>query len=115
MSNIPFHTIDWSTIEKTHHAGETGHATWQTIQYPGLRIRLVKYSAGYKADHWCTKGHIVYCLQGEFTSKLASGEEHRLTQGMSYVVSDDASSHLSVTEDGVTLLIIDGDFLKASQ
>jgi quercetin dioxygenase-like cupin family protein len=115
MSNIPFRTIDWSAIEKTAHPGETGQATWQTIQYPGLRIRLVEYSKGYVANHWCQKGHIVYCLEGEFVSKLETGEEHRLVQGMSYVVSDHASSHLSITETGVKLLIIDGDFLKAGE
>ena len=112
MQNIPFTTIDWSKIEKTLYEGEKGVATWQTIQFPGLRIRLVEYSPGYIANHWCQKGHIVYCLEGAFVSRLATGEEHRLTQGMSYVVSDELSSHLSVTTDGVKLLIIDGDFLK---
>jgi hypothetical protein len=31
---------------------------------------------------------------------------------MTYVVSDDASSHRSRTELGALLLIVDGDFLK---
>lgn len=112
MYHIPFTTINWSTIEKTQHQGQTGIATWQTIELSGLRIRLVEYSKEYVANHWCQKGHIVYCLEGEFTSRLETGEEHRLSQGMSYLVSDDASSHLSVTENGVKLLIIDGDFLR---
>ena len=111
--NIPFQTIDWTNIEKTVHNGETGTATWQTIQYDGLRIRIVKYSADYTANHWCQKGHIVYCLEGSFISELQNGESFMLTKDMSYMVSDDASSHRSVTTDGVTLLIIDGDFLKA--
>ncbi len=114
MSNIPFQTIDWTNIEKTEHKGETGMATWQTLQLPGLRIRLVEYTAGYYADHWCQKGHIVHCVEGAFISKMASGEEYALTKGMTYVVSDGLSSHLSVSETGVRLLIIDGDFLKAS-
>lgn len=113
MSHIPFQTIDWSTIEKTEHKGETGHAVWQTIQFNGLRIRLVEYSKDYLADHWCRKGHIVHCLEGEFVSELENGEHFILSKGMSYIVSDELSSHRSVSNNGVKLLIIDGDFLKS--
>jgi hypothetical protein len=73
MSNIPFQTINWELIEKTEHKGEIGVAFWQTIQFDGLRIRLVEYSSGYLADHWCQKGHIVHCLEGEFISELKTG------------------------------------------
>ncbi len=73
----------------------------------------MEYSKGYLADHWCEEGHIVYYLEGEFTNQLAIGEENHLTQGMSYVVSDALSSHRSKSEQGVKLLIIDGDFLKS--
>ncbi|MCF6404829.1 DHCW motif cupin fold protein [Chitinophaga filiformis] len=113
MTNIPFQTIDWASIEKTVHAGETGTAYWQTIEFNGLRIRLVEYSKGYLADHWCEKGHIVHCLEGAFVSELKNGDNFQLTQGMTYVVSDELSSHRSVSENGVKLLIIDGDFLKS--
>ena len=109
--NIPFQTIDWSHIEKTIHKGETGTATWQTMQYGGLRIRIVEYSACYMADHWCRKGHIIYCLEGSFVSELQNGASVTLGRGMSYVVSDDLSTHRSSTTDGAKLLIIDGDFL----
>jgi hypothetical protein len=112
MSNIPFQTIDWTTIDKVEHKGEAGIAYWQTIQFPGLRIRMVEYSKGYSADHWCEKGHIVHCLAGTFSSNLKTGERFILTEGMTYVVSDNLSSHMSTTETGVKLLIIDGDFLK---
>jgi hypothetical protein len=66
--NIPFQTIDWTTIPKVEYKGEAGAAMWQTVQFPGLRIRIVEYLKGYLADHWCQKGHIVHCLQGEFIS-----------------------------------------------
>jgi quercetin dioxygenase-like cupin family protein len=112
MELIPFQTIDWEKIEQTEHKGEEGIALWKTVQYAGLRIRMVEYSEGYIADHWCKKGHIVYCLEGEFTSELTTGEEFILTKGMSYVVSDNLSSHRSVTTNGVKLMIIDGDFLR---
>ncbi|MFO0361139.1 MAG: DHCW motif cupin fold protein [Flavobacteriales bacterium] len=112
MSNIPFQTINWKLIEKTEHKGETGVAFWQTFQLDGLRIRLVEYSSGYLADHWCQKGHIVYCLEGTFFSELSSGEKIKLGKGDTYVVSDEVSSHRSSSDNGVKLLIIDGDFLK---
>jgi quercetin dioxygenase-like cupin family protein len=112
MSNIPFQTINWELIEKIEYKGETGVAFWQTIQFDGLRIRLVEYSSGYLADHWCQKGHIVHCLEGEFISELKTGEKIKLTKGETYIVSDELSSHRSISEKGVKLLIIDGDFLK---
>ena len=112
MSVIPFQTIDWKSIEKVEYKGETGVAYWQTMQLGGLRIRLVTYSNGYIADHWCQKGHIVHCLVGAFVSELSSGEKITLVKGDTYVVSDNLSSHRSLAEDGVQLLIIDGDFLK---
>lgn len=110
--NIPYQTIDWTSVPRTEHKGETGVAYWQTMQFEGLRIRLVEYSKGYVADHWCKKGHIVHCLEGEFVSEMEGGEKSVLTKGMTYVVTDELSSHRSVTKDGVKLMIIDGDFLK---
>lgn len=115
MSNIEFQKIDWSMIEPTEHKGESGIANWQTLEFNGLRVRIVEYSAGYLADHWCEKGHIVHCLEGEFVSELEDGREFVLKQGMTYIVSDDLSSHRSKTDGGVKLLIIDGDFLKLTQ
>ena len=111
-STIPFQSVDWSVIPKTLHPGETGMATWQTVEFDGLRLRIVEYSAGYLADHWCRKGHIVHCLEGGFVSEMETGESFILTKGMTYVVSDELSSHRSVSEQGVKLMIIDGDFLK---
>ncbi|MGZ6554881.1 MAG: DHCW motif cupin fold protein [Bacteroidia bacterium] len=112
MSNISFQTIDWNNIKKIEHPGETGTSFWQTLQFAGLRVRIVDYSPGYLADHWCQKGHIVHCLEGEFASQLENGEVFSLSKGMTYIVSDNLSSHRSVSEKGVKLLIVDGDFLK---
>jgi hypothetical protein len=110
--NIPFQIIDWTAIPKVEYKGETGIAYWQTIQFEGLRIRMVEYSKGYVADHWCKKGHIVHCLEGEFVSELQNGERFILNKGMTYVVTDELSSHRSTTKKGVKVMIIDGDFLK---
>lgn len=112
MSNIPFRNIDWSTVPKNEHPGETGTSFWQTVEFEGIRLRIVEYSPGYLADHWCQKGHIVHCLEGGFVSELENGEQFFLEPGMSYIVSDNLSSHRSLSEKGVKLLIIDGEFLK---
>jgi hypothetical protein len=115
LQNIPFQTIDWSVIPKEEHVGEKGTSFWQVIQLLGLRIRIVEYSKGYIADHWCKKGHIVHCLEGEFVSELEDGNSVTLTKGMTYVVSDELSSHRSSTKDGVRLLIVDGNFLSLKE
>jgi len=112
QQNILFKVIDWEKISKEEHPGEKGSSTWRIKEFGGLRIRLVEYEPGYLADHWCKKGHIVHCLEGSFISELETGETFFLTKGMSYVVSDEMSSHRSSSKDGVKLLIIDGDFLK---
>ncbi len=111
MNNIPFQKINWNRIERTEHKGETGTSYWQTMQFEGLRLRIVEYSGNFLADHWCQKGHIVHCLEGEFVSELKTGEKISLAKGETYIVSDEMSSHRSVSQNGVKLLIIDGDFL----
>lgn len=114
MNAIPFQTTDWNKIPKTMHNGITGVACWQTLQFGDLRIRMVEYSKNYKADHWCEKGHIIYCIEGEMETELSTGDFFLLKKGMTYQVSDDLSSHRSSSKDGVKLLIIDGAFLKLS-
>ena len=89
-----------------------GATFWQTRQYPGLRMRIITYTPGYLADHWCQKGHIIHCIAGDFVSELESGEMFSLKSGMTYIVSDNLSSHRSFSKNGVKLLVIDGDFLK---
>jgi hypothetical protein len=115
QDSIPFQVVDWTAIEKTEYPGQTGSAFWQTLQLPGLRIRIVTYSPGYLADHWCQKGHIVHCLEGELVTEHEDGKTYKMNQGMTYVVSDNLSSHRSVAENEVKLLIIDGAFLMPKQ
>ncbi len=108
IESIPFGTTDWSAVEPTHHAGETGAATWRTRQFGEIRVRMVEYGPGYLADHWCQKGHILFCLQGELTTELADGRTFVLTPGMSYQVADGAEPHRSRTSDaGATLFVVD--------
>ena len=109
---IEYQVINWEGIPKTEHKGDSGLALWQTLQFDSLRVRIVEYSKGYLADHWCRKGHIVHCLEGEFESELQNGDKQVLKKGMTYIASDDVSSHRSSTKTGVVLMIIDGDFLS---
>ncbi|HEY8258266.1 MAG TPA: DHCW motif cupin fold protein [Gemmatimonadales bacterium] len=107
LDDIPFGITDWQRIAPTEHAGETGVARWRTRQFGAVRVRLVEYSAGYRADHWCRKGHILLCLAGELETELADGRVFRLEPGMSYQVADDAEPHRSRTSGGATLFIVD--------
>ena len=107
MSDIPFGTTDWSEIEPTEHEGDTGTAYWRTRNFGDLRVRMVEYSPGYLADHWCTKGHILLCLEGELHTELADGRTFVLTPGQSYQVVDEAEPHRSSTGVGAKLFIVD--------
>ena len=107
MSNIPFGTTDWSSIKASEHKGETGVAYWRTQNFGSVRVRMVEYSAGYLADHWCTKGHILLCLEGELHTELEDGRTFTLKPGMSYQVADNAEPHRSSTEVGARLFIVD--------
>ncbi len=107
LSAIPFSTTDWATIERTEHRGESGVAYWRTRSFDAVRVRMVEYTPGYVADHWCTKGHILLCLAGELCTELADGRSFTLHAGMSYQVADGAEPHRSSTAVGATLFIVD--------
>lgn len=107
MSDIPFGTTDWSSITPTEHPGETGKALWRTCQFGTIRVRMVEYSPGYLADHWCVKGHILLCLEGELHTELEDGRTFLLKAGMSYQVADNAEPHRSSTPCGARLFIVD--------
>lgn len=107
MSGIPFGTTDWSQIERTEHKGVTGAAYWRTRSFGGIRVRMVEYTPGYLADHWCVKGHILVCLEGELHTELEDGRTFTLTPGVSYQVADDAEPHRSYTASGARLFIVD--------
>ena len=111
-NQVPFQTTDWNHVAEIEKPGDTGKAIWRTMQWGDLRVRIVEYSAGYKADHWCTKGHILFCLEGELTTELQDGRRFTLKQGMSYQVSDNISAHRSSTSTGAKLFIVDGGFLQ---
>jgi quercetin dioxygenase-like cupin family protein len=107
MNGIPFGTTDWSKIPPTEHTGESGMALWRTCQFGGVRVRMVDYSPGYRADHWCSKGHILLCLEGELHTELQDGRVVVLKPGMSYQVGDGSEPHRSFTTTGAKLFVVD--------
>jgi uncharacterized cupin superfamily protein len=108
IPELPFTVTNWDEIAPTRHAGESGHALWRTLNIGDIRVRIVEYTPGYVADHWCDRGHIIYVLEGELISELKDGRISILTQGMSYQVSDFGdAAHRSSTKTGVKLFIVD--------
>ena len=107
MSGIPFGTTDWSQVERSEHKGERGIAWWRTRNFGAIRVRLVEYTPGYLADHWCVKGHILLCMEGELHTELKDGRRFVLKPGMSYQVADNAEPHRSSTSGGAMPFIVD--------
>ena len=107
IENLPFGITDWDDVERIEYPGETGKAYWRTRNFGDLRVRIVEYSPGYLADHWCSKGHILFCLEGELHTELDDGREFILTSGMSYQVADNAEPHRSSTKAGAKLFVVD--------
>jgi hypothetical protein len=107
IEDIPFGMTDWSKVEPVEQTGERGFAYWRTQQFGSIRVRLVECAPGYLADHWCNKGHILLCLEGELHTELRDGRQFTLTPGASYQVADNAEPHRSYTERGAKLFIVD--------
>lgn len=107
INQIPFGTTDWSAIARTEHSALAGKAFWRTQQFGEIRVRMVEYTAGYVSDHWCSKGHILLCLEGELHTELDDGSVHVLRPGMSYQVADNAEAHRSTSPKGATLFVVD--------
>ena len=107
IENLPFEVTDWATIAPTEHLGESGLAIWRTNHFGPIRVRMVEYSAGYLADHWCSKGHILLCIEGELHTEIKDGRTFTLKPGMSYQVADNAEPHRSSAPWGAKLFIVD--------
>ena len=107
MSEIPFGITDWSTLEATEHTGNSGKAFWRTQNFGTIRVRMVEYTPGYLADHWCKKGHVLLLLEGDLKTELEDGRTFQMTPGMSYQVADGAEAHRSSSVNGAKLFIVD--------
>ena len=107
IQDVPFGTVDWDKIIPTKHPGVTGEAYWRTFEMGNIRVRMVEYTPGYFADHWCSRGHVLLVLEGELVTELADGRAFTLTPGTSYQVANEANPHRSHTEHGAKLFIVD--------
>jgi hypothetical protein len=107
MAAGPFSTTDWTQIPVSEHPGNAGKALWRTQMFGEIRVRMVEYSPNYEADHWCSKGHVLLCLDGELETRLADGRAFTLKPGMSYHVGDGDPPHRSSTKGGARLFIVD--------
>ena len=107
LSSFTFQTLDWSTIPREEYKGETGIAYWQTTMMNDVRVRRVEYSPGYKADHWCNKGHVLFCMEGSMNTELKDGRVFTLSKNMCYFVGDNNEPHRSYTDTGCQLFIVD--------
>jgi hypothetical protein len=107
MSGFPFTTTHWTQVPASQHPGETGMALWKTQQFGDIRVRMVEYSPDYRADHWCSKGHVILCLEGELVTEIADGRRFTLKSGDSYQTADGEPGHRSSTKSGAHLFIVD--------
>lgn len=107
IANIPFGTTDWAGVARTEHSAQEGKAFWRTRKFGDVRVRMVEYTPGYVSDHWCKKGHILLCLQGQLHTELEDGRRFTLEPGMSYQVADQAEAHRSTSPLGATLFVVD--------
>ena len=108
MPLLPFTVTDWAKVPAVEHPGARGTSHWRTFTIGELRVRVVEYSAGYLADHWCERGHVLYVLEGELDTELRDGRMFKLTPGMSYQVSDAGdAAHRSSTRGGAKLFVVD--------
>jgi hypothetical protein len=107
LTAVPFGTTDWASLEPVVHPGITGNALWRTCQFGTTRVRMVENTPVYLADHWCGRGHVLLCLEGELHTELEDGRQFILTAGMSYQVGNDMEGHRSSTALGAKLFIVD--------
>ena len=107
IKHTKFGVTDWAGVPVEKHAGEIGIALWRTVDAGNARVRILEYSAGYKADHWCERGHVIYVLEGELVTELKDGRSFTLTAGMSYQVGDEEEPHRSTTSTGAKLFVVD--------
>jgi quercetin dioxygenase-like cupin family protein len=107
LRDIPFQIVDWASVAPSRHPGAPGEARWHTVEAGNVRARIVEYSAGYVADHWCERGHVLLVLEGELITELRDGRRFTLGPGQSYVVADGDGAHRSSSPGGARLFIVD--------
>ncbi len=108
LPEMSFTIVDWTELQASEHLGETCTSHWRCFDQGELRTRLVDYSPGYEADHWCDRGHVLYVLSGRMEIKLRDGRSFHLTPGSGFCVSDNGdAAHRVATNTGCRVFIVD--------
>ena len=109
LMDMPEAITDWSRIPAGTMAGASGTVQTRAHQSGDVRLRLVEYGAGYLADHWCSKGHIIYVLAGALGIEHENGKPAcMLSAGMSWQVADgEGPAHRVRSETGARVFIVD--------
>ena len=108
LNDVSYSLIDWQNVESTEVKGITGHAFWKTKKFNDLRIRIIEKSPGYRADHYCKKGHVIYVIDGEMVIDFENGEKFSVSAGQTVFLGDDPEfGHSTFTENGIKYFIID--------
>jgi quercetin dioxygenase-like cupin family protein len=107
IEDVPFSNIRWPEMPLSEQSGAVGYALSQTVETGNVRLRLVTFSPGYEADHWCSKGHVVFVLKGQLSTVLQDGRKFLTLQGESFCVGDNDGQHRAETDRGATVFIVD--------
>jgi len=108
IEHVPYNSINWSNINPVEHKGESGTSFWQTVETGNIRVRIVEYSKGFVADHFCERGHVGLVLEGELQIKLKDRKTFQLKLGMSFLLADDKTNpHTVISDNGAKIFIID--------
>ncbi len=108
IENVPFVVTTWPDVPPMEHKGETGMSYWKVFEQGNIRVRIVEFEPGFKADHYCPRGHVLLVLEGEVRIRLKDGKEYKLTPSMSFQASDDeANPHYVYSDKGGKVFIVD--------
>ena len=108
LKGLPTGITEWAKLPESIHPGASGTATIRAQQFGDTQVRFVVYSKNYVSDHWCSKGHIVFAMDGQLVIEHQDGTTHTISPGTSYLVADDDGlPHRGVSKDGATVLIVD--------
>ncbi|MHB1935612.1 MAG: DHCW motif cupin fold protein [Acidobacteriaceae bacterium] len=107
INRVPFTNTVWVDQPVTESKGETGISFSRTVQNGNISVRMVEFSPGYRADHWCARGHIVLVLEGTLITELEDGRTFLTTVGNSFQVGDQDGRHRVCTQLGAKVFIVD--------
>ncbi len=107
IEQVPFTVVEWEKEPVIEVPGKSGTAQMRTVMNDTLCIRMIDFTAGYSADHWCVKGHIAFVVAGALKIVLEDGRSFDLRAGSSFHVGDEAGRHRVSSDAGAKVFIVD--------